>query len=51
MKTTTIIAAYLLVVVPFLWLVARIIRAGTDHLDRPLPPESLRDGPWGPPRI
>lgn len=46
-----IVLSYVLVVLPFLWMVSRVIRAGTEHLDQPLPPESLRDGPWGRPRI
>lgn len=43
--------ALLVLALPALVVVGKIIRAGTAHLDQPLPPESLRDGPWGPPRI
>jgi len=53
MKTllVTVAAIYLLVIIPATLVLARIIRAGTGHLDRePLPPHSLRGGrPWGGP--
>ena len=47
----TILAIVLLVVVAYVGvgslvalIAANVIRAGTAHLDRPLPPESLRGG-------
>ena len=39
-----ILAAYVGVGSLVAWVAARVIRAGTAHLDRPLPPESMRGG-------
>lgn len=49
MSATTVIvllllAAYVGVGSLVAWVAARVIRAGTAHLDRPLPPESMRGG-------
>lgn len=55
MKTAAIIVgglvAYCLLAVPLFMVLGRVVRAGTAHLDRPLPPESMRNGTWGGPRI
>ena len=55
MKTAAIITgallAYALLALPLFMVLGRVIRAGNEHLDRPLPPESMRTGTWGGPRI
>lgn len=44
-------AAYLAGSISAMLVLGRVIRAGTGHLDRPLPPHSLQDGrPFLPPR-
>lgn len=46
----TAAAFYLVIGLPAMLILGRIIRRGTEHLDRPLPPHSLRGGrPWGGP--